>query len=332
MNQIKSGIYYDMPAEEYHAAPGLSQSGMKHLAISPLRYWHKCLNPQREPEEETVAQRVGSALHCAALESDEVFERRYACELDKSLWDESLDTMGEIREWIKSKGHTPKGTRKDDAIAQAKAIMEITGERIPIAAEEEKRFYAQNEGKQILSLDEWSRVAGMTQALAAEPQLAKILSEGRAEVSIFATDPDTGVPLKVRLDWMAPAHTVDLKSFTQMRGKSIDKSIGDAIYYERYWVQAYLYHMVRKLAQPDVKFDTVYAFVESEQPHETRLKSFRSTGAGGTNLYWDMARLEVLNMCRLYADCFDRYRLDPWRSNQTVQQLTDDDVKQFSFS
>jgi hypothetical protein len=332
---VEPGVYLDMPAAHYHAIPALSNSGMKHLAISPLRYWHEIIAEKPpEDEEESKALRLGTALHCAVLEGDEQFDLRYAQALDPAKWPVCLDTIKEIRDWTEQMGAKAGGTKKDEVIAQALALMKRTGVHVPILAEEERRHFAANEGKIILGLEEWRRVCGMARALKAEPKLAPILASGRSEVSIIARDPETGVLLKVRIDWMAPKWTLDLKTFSQQRGKSIDKSIGDAIYYERYWVQAYFYDYVRRLATGErhEAFETVFGFVESEEPYETRLKSLRPKWAGEVNLYWETARIEVKQRIREYADYQQRFGLEPWREAQDIETLTDGDVRQFAFS
>lgn len=332
---VEPGIYLDMPAKIYHAIPALSNSGMKHLAISPLRYWHELIAERPvADEEESKALRLGTALHCAVLEGDEQFDLRYAEAIDPSKWPDYLDTVQDLWSWISRMGEKPKGKKKDEVIQQALGIMKQTGQCVPILAEEERRHFAANKGKIILGLSEWERVCGMTRALKAEPKLRPILASGQPEVSIVARDPDTGVLLKVRIDWLAPKWTLDLKTFSQQRGKSIDKSIGDAIYYERYWVQAFFYHYVRRLATGEKHdgFETVFGFVESEEPHEVRLKSLRPKWAGEVNLYWETARIEVKQRIREYADYQQRFGREPWRELQEIETLTDGDVRQFAFT
>lgn len=57
--------------DEYHSGPGISKS---HLDVihgkSPKHYWHKYLNPDREPEEPTPAKVLGTAIHSIILEPD----------------------------------------------------------------------------------------------------------------------------------------------------------------------------------------------------------------------------------------------------------------------
>lgn len=330
--EIPTGIL-DITHAEHHAIRALSNSGMRDLAVSPLRYWYRSINPApKEEKEETAAQSMGSALHCAVLEPEEAFEARYARALSPSDWPVCLDTIQDIRGWITDKGEKPKGTRKDEVIAQALDLMLRIGEEVPILQVEEARFRLQNEGKTILDPDEWDRVAGMAQALAEEPALAPILKTGEPEVSIVARDPETGVLLKARLDWMAPKTTLDLKSFTVKRGDSIDKAVHDAIYYEGYYRQACFYDLVRRLAagEDHGRTDFVFAFVESDQPHETRLK--RLAHGGGLDLLWETARREVRQMIRLYADCLAKFGDDPWREQQQIRTLADEDIRQLAWA
>jgi len=172
----------------------------------------------------------------------------------------------------------------------------------------------------------------MAQALTEEPALRSVLANGKGEVSMTARDPETGVLLKARLDWMAPDVTLDLKTFTVKRDGSVDKSICDAIYYEGYHRQAYFYSFVRSLVTGETPKDFLFSFVESDQPHETRIKRLTSKRGGSLNLYWEMARQECRKLIRLYADCLAQYGDDPWRDKQEISTLADEDVRQFSYA
>ena len=322
----------DISNEEHHAIRALSNSGMKDLAVSSLRYWYHHINPApREEEEETNAQRMGSALHCAVLEPEESFESRYARELDPSDWPVCLDTVKDIRDWVADKGGKCKGVLKDEVVASALAFMREAGEEVPILANEQKRFFALHGHKTVMKVDEWERVAGMAQALLEEPALKPILAHGEPEVSMVAKDPDTGVLLKARLDWMAPGVTLDLKTFTAKRGASIDKAVADAIFYERYYIQAFFYSYVRKLVTGESS-DFVLAFVESDQPHETRIKLLQPKRGSEPNLYWLQAQLEVRKYIRQYADLTARFGDAPWSYPQDIAPLVDEDIRQLSWT
>lgn len=324
----------DCTNEEHHAIRALSNSGMRDLAVSPLRYWYLHINPAPKPDdEESKALRIGSALHCAVLEPEEAFDSRYACEFDDSGLAVCLDTIADIRGWIKDKGHTPKGTVKADVIRQALQLMDELGESVPILEVEKSRHFARNEGKTILTVEEWERVAGMTRELMDEPEIRRILEKGKSEQTLIARDPETGVLLKARLDWLAPRFTLDLKTFSQKRGKSIDRSIADAIYFERYYIMAYFYDYVRRLAlnEGHEHAPVVLAFVESNMPHETRILELAPKMGGNVNLYWETARIEVRRMIRLYAECLAKYGNEPWRDRQQITALSDEDIKQLAW-
>lgn len=57
-----------MENDAYHAAEGISASGLKLIGRSPLHYWARYIDPNREPQDETPALRLGTAIHCAVLE------------------------------------------------------------------------------------------------------------------------------------------------------------------------------------------------------------------------------------------------------------------------
>lgn len=52
-----------MPNEEYHAHPGISNSGLKLIETSPAHYAASCF-------ETTRAMEIGTAIHCAILEPE----------------------------------------------------------------------------------------------------------------------------------------------------------------------------------------------------------------------------------------------------------------------
>lgn len=315
-----------MPAAEYHAMPGLSSSGMKDLEVSTLRFWHKHVNPNRSEPEETAFTAFGSALHCAVLESTEAFRARYACELDENDFKGVLVTVDDVKGWLKDKGQIPKGKVKADFVAQAQAI----DPHWPILDVLTAQHELQNAGKTIFKVQDWDRLAGCTQSLLNEPRILEILKEGRSEVSLTREDPETGVLLKGRLDWMHPKLTLDVKTFSQKLGKTIDQSINSAITYERYYRAAVNYATLR--GWPDTwSGEHVLAFVESEEPFETRLKALRPKTGGQPNLYWQRGLLESRNLTRLYANCVEQYGNKSWRSAQDIDPVIDDELPGMSY-
>lgn len=326
-----------MTYEVYAKAPGLTNSGLSDLAISPLRYWHNWIRPDRAPEEPTPQQRFGSALHCAVLEPSE-FEKRYARELTPP--DGALKTMDDLRWFLKRNMVNPKGTRKAEIIAQVQSLFPNALILDVLEVEHAKL----HEGTEMLAAEDWQRVERCANALGQELALEPILADpkGQAEVPVFATDPDTGVPLKGKLDWVTPMYTLDLKTFVTKRGRSVDRSVHDAIFYEGYYRQAYFYSMLRVLSTAEsagipIKHAAyanevvggtafVMVFVESEEPHEVRIKTLRPKNSGEVNLYWERARVEVRDLIRTYDQCMDQFGAEPWRTQQDVTPLYDEDL------
>jgi hypothetical protein len=317
---ISPGIYYDLSAAEYHAAPGLSHSAMKHLAVSPYRFWHNCVNPEREPIEPTPAMIFGSALHSATLDDEATFDAQFCCEYAPP--EGALDTVPQLRDWhLMATGNKAKGTAKEEVAAQ---VRSISGHP-PIVMDEEKRHFVANEGKTILKSYDWQRLTECTQALAREPEFQRLRHGGRNEVSYFVTDPETGVLLKARMDCVTPTHSLDPKTFSS-KGKTIDKAVCDAIYYESYNRQAWLYTYIRHLAGEGSP-DWVNVFIESEQPHEVRIKRLsRNDATAHENLYWSTARIETQRLMWLYAECKAKFGDKPWRTDASIETLEDQDI------
>lgn len=69
-------IVTDMPNEDYHQHRAVGASGLKLINQSPLHYWARYLDPEREPDAPTDAMKLGTAVHCALLEPAE-FVNRY---------------------------------------------------------------------------------------------------------------------------------------------------------------------------------------------------------------------------------------------------------------
>ena len=321
--------------DEYYSAPGLSYSGMKDLAVSPLRYWYLHVNPDRPVQEETPAMAFGSALHCAMLEPLK-FSERYTCEPDWSKVEGLLVTVADLRAWLTANGYKPKGTLKADLIDQ----VQSANPGVLIKDVLEAKLAESRDGMTELSIEDWQRLEGCRDALLQNRWIADVLSNGHAEVPLFAEDPETGVPLKAKLDWVTPVLTLDLKTFAQKRAKSIDETVADAIWYEGYHIQAWWYTMMRALAGGDIglsgpqaaKPSFALAFVESDPPHEVRIRVLRPTTSGQANLYWERARIHCREMIRLYAECWDRFGMDPWIFDQGAVQLMDEDIKQLAFA
>jgi hypothetical protein len=322
-------ISTSVSAVEYHSTLALSNSGMRKLAVSPYRYWFEEINPDRQPCEPTPEQKFGTALHCLVLEGEKVFHQRYARMVDESDYPDCLITIDDLRCWLRDKGFTPKGTRKAELVQQV-LLVDPTVQIWDLLCAENEQV---NADKMLCLKDDWDRIHGATEALLSEPKLRELLKHGEPEVALFANEPATHAPLKAKLDWLTSDCILDLKTFTQKRGKSIDQSIADAIFYECYYRQAYFYATLHQQLTKQAKpIKVVMAFVESDPPYEVRIKELRPASQGVTNLYWQRARIECQSYCALWAECMREFGAKPWRTAQKIEPLQDEEMKGLAFS
>lgn len=313
--------------------PALSQSGLKDLAVSPLRYWYWWVNPERPVKEETPAMVFGTALHVAVLQPDK-FTEQYCRALDPEDYPELVDTVNEMRDYAAERGVKIKGTLKDDVVEAFRSQFP----KVPILCELRREHAALNEDKEELSLDFWGRIEQCKSALYCEPEFMKLL-DGWPEVKLTAQDPETGVWLSARLDWMAPNCTLDVKTFSQKREQSIDRTIGNAVWYEKYHWQAWMYANLRALTSGDTSKAGpqnaprhICAFVESEPPHEVRLAELGPRIHGEASQLWLKAQIDCTGLIRLYAACVKRFGDKPWRFPQRPEAVLDEEIPALIYS
>jgi hypothetical protein len=315
-----------MSREEYDATPGLNYSGLRDLAISPLRFWHIHINPERVEESPTPAMQIGSALHAAVLEPH-LFDARYYCALDVGKIEGALVTMDDIRAFIANSGGKPDpkfNKRKEDLINWTLSVFP----QAPIVDFLQLQHDTLNAGKVRFDPADWQRIAWMAKTLTDEPRIQQLLNDKTAqfEVALFATDEETGVKLKGRLDMMTEHVIPDIKTFSQKDTQDIGESINRTLYYSHYHWQAFFY--ARLCGWPQKwNGSNLLAFVESEAPHETRLRSLTPKFAGQPNLYWMEAQRETQRLIRVYKEYFDKFGVEKsWRYAQEATPVVDEDL------
>lgn len=193
--------------------------------------------------------------------------------------------------------------------------------------------------------------------MAADPYARAALTGGMPEVSFFVRDPETGVTLKARMDYVRPRSTVDVKTFSNSRGKPVEKAVFEAIFYEGYHLQCVFYNQVRELARRQLaagEISThgevseqwhrefteteghgfVLIFIESAPPFDLRVVLMKEAEAAGAdlNVYWSSAHMRIHDMKRAYAECLDKYGDGPWRDHPPPHQLEDADLPMLMFS
>lgn len=173
--------------ETYHGSIGLSNTGLKNFAKTPMHF----LLSRSQEVGETDSQRLGTLAHMALLEP------------------ERFETTVQAIE-----GH--RGSKEvKAAIAEAEA-----------------------RGKYVCKPDEYEAAHRVSRSLRASKYARNLLSGGVAERSIRWRDPETGVLLKCRPDFLRDdGKVIDLKTFDDLR----DESIARQIYKMKYHWQSWLY-------------------------------------------------------------------------------------------
>lgn len=185
---MKTGVFSGISNDDYHNGPGVSKSGLDLIHDrSPLHYWERYINPDREPRKETEALKLGQALHTAILEPEEM-DARYVV--------------------------VPEDAPRKPSITQINAKKPSDDTLYAIGWWSD--FNEQHEGKVILDADDFDMVQKVATNARNHPLARNILSVGAAEQSVFWIDPETGVLCKCRPDWLIDPNPnfaiLDLKS------------------------------------------------------------------------------------------------------------------------
>ena len=160
---MTAAVILDMPEDEYHAHPALSQSGAKLILKAPSLYRWRMDHPQADSE----ALDHGKAAHLLVL-----------------------------------------------GVGAELVLVEADSWRTKAA--QEARAEARAAGKVPLLPDQYAVIQAMADRLSEHRLAMELLSRGDPEVSLFATDPTTGVPIRGRLDWLSPAIATDYKTTREL--------------------------------------------------------------------------------------------------------------------
>ncbi|KAK50237.1 PD-(D/E)XK nuclease-like domain-containing protein [Bordetella bronchiseptica] len=226
------------PIEQYHGGPGISKTGLDHVARSPALFYALHLDPARPAEKERAGQLEGQLAHCAILEPAE-FDKRYAVlpadaprRPTEAQWNakkpspESIEAMEWWTAWNKSSAGRTIIThaQRETALRQAESVRRL-------------------------------------------PDVAEALAAGRPEVSAYWIDSDTGVLCRCRPDWVHPAGDngvilLDVKTYSDASPAEFARQIAR----KRYHVQdAFYSDGYARAAGVDV-LGFVFVAVETEWP------------------------------------------------------------------
>lgn len=255
---MNPGVYDDLSNDEYHSGPGISKSGLDIVHRSPAHF--KAAKDARAKGVErrsTAAQVIGTAFHCLLLEPH-LFADLYAAPFQPDPL--ALDTTDDIREALKAYGLKTSGAKAEIT----ERLREVAPETV-FLSDLRAAYEAENEGKTILPADDVARLVDMTNAVMAHDAARKLLSaKGKAEQSIYWTDPETGLLCRIRPDWLREdLIVVDVKTTDDASPEGFARSV---VKY-RYYVQDALYRDGVEAAFGRPARGFVFLAVEKEPPH-----------------------------------------------------------------
>lgn len=290
-----TGIYFDMPFEDYVSAPGINQSGLKLFDRSPSHYFDKYLAPDLEIRDESEALRRGHFVHAAILEP-ELFSSRYLPALDKDDYPDAIVTIEDLRLALdQRKVAFKKSDRKADLISLLVESDPSCKNRIwdQILADYDNR----SANKSIISLTDWNLCIAIKKRVQSHPTAQLLMDSGHAEASIFWTDTETGVRCKMRCDWLMQSGLLDFKTTEDASEIAFKKSIANY----KYHIQAafYLDGWAAATDQAVAPDSFIFAACETKRPHEL---AFYYADA-------DMlaeGRAVYRHWLRQYADCLNQ--------------------------
>ncbi len=270
MTDQATGVFAGKSNAEYHGGHGFSKSSLDTIRRSPAHF--KYAQDQRAAgveREETAAMRVGSAEHGILLEAAQ-FEQEFALPFNASDWPDALDTVPAIKERLKSLG-LPVGGNKPDLIErlrEADPSVQILDDL--------KAMYAEDAaGKSLLTHAQWRDVRGMRDAAIENPTLCKFLTDprGKAELSVYWVDEETGLSLRCRPDLWVGDIVMDIKTTEDASESAFERTVEKW----RYYVQAAFYlDGVRKAVEqsgcdlpPGLEIPKYFVFgaIEKKAPH-----------------------------------------------------------------
>lgn len=194
-----------------------------------------------------------------------------------------------------------------------------------------------------IKADDFGGILKAGDAIASNPHLAASFTGGMPEVSVFWTDPDSGVRMKCRIDYLKARATVDLKSIepNAQRPMTFRAACLGAIGAYRYHGQAAHYTdgraaMMRLIADGAVYGDHDPAWLKRLSADAAFVFVFwRKSGAPmtcGTILSPDNAaihngRERIRKGLAAYRDYFERFADGaPWLTHEKLEELSIDDL------
>ena len=229
---VVEGIYADVPNDVYHALPAYSSTLIKELVkTTPQHAFRKFLSDVER--KRTIAQRntldTGTLGHELILEPQHFTNRYFRVPLAKEH-PNALTTIKQLQDSLKGAGLKTSGT-KSELIQRVREnlpetqILDVIIEKAYVSAvgqtayDKAKELVAEkkasniyeafsdgllNDCTSLLPMDGlvWDDAHRVQETFLTHERAKKLISNGYAELTIIARDPETGLMLKVKFDYI----------------------------------------------------------------------------------------------------------------------------------
>lgn len=158
-------------------------------------------------------------------------------------------------------------------------------------AAQAERDAARTEGKAPILSKDYAAAQDMADAVMSNKLAAAVLSDGKPEVSMWHEDPETGVRMRGRADYLRDGYLIDLKTAAgAIDPAAFEKKVWDM----RYGLQMYWYRRILELN--GVEAAPIWVVVSKDQPHEVYISQ-------PSPELMERGREDAERALRIYADC-----------------------------
>lgn len=278
------GHFSGMSNEEYHGMTlYLSSTGLREFQKSPAHY-QAYITAKREP---TAAMFFGTNFH-ELIGEPMLFGKKYTKGLDKADYPKALFTATELTDMCKKLGLKPGKNMTENT-----ALILAADPSVQIWSDLVAKHAAANEGKTVLSAEDFDRLDGMLYSMVKSKTALHLFTGGVAEQSVFWKDPKSGVLCRCRPDYLrTDGIIVDLKTTEDASPRGFKKAVRN---YQYDLASAfYLRGVSHVLGEPLNEY--VHVAVEKKAPHGIGMYTL----SDGALLRADQ---EIERLLELFAEC-----------------------------
>lgn len=335
MSDIQDGIHFGLDEDIYHKIPALSASGIKHLLAHPMMFWaNSWMNPHKQ-ESDSMAKVVGKAYHKRILEGKEAFGLCYASKFNPP--DGVVSTQEELKKLCSDSSLPVSGTK-----AVLVSRLRDAGVDFKYYDELEQEYIAHHVGKEFLPIDLMARIELSAAMIEKHPSLNRCFVGGMPEVTVVWTE--NGVRYKCRFDYLKPRSIIDLKTFENIGGKSVDRAIYLTMASYKYHIQGAFYGQYaapravafakagKVFGLPDSITAAEFIKQLSEADEHGFYFVFQQKGdapiARGKKLprgsVWNAGVAAIEDAKATYVRCLETFGTDPWVDTSDIEQFEDE--------